>query len=269
MLGFIARAFFMFRLIILVLFIAPFNHLFGQSFSIIGQVVNKQTSTYLVGCSVFNVTKQTGTVTNEEGRFKIAVEKGDLIQFTYLGMGVQQQYVLDDTEINIEMSYQTRKIKPVIIKAEVAAKKSVLYNPKYDKSNGRTFREPVHRSASEYKKLSGLRSSDNPNQPGVMISPFSLLYYSNKKVQRKLNAILDIEKLDASNLKYSLDFISLVTKVDNTDELKDIKAYCYFPHDEVLNASYFELGLKLQDCYIEYLEDKKGKAATDSIPRDK
>ncbi len=258
----------MYKLVVFVFILFSFSNIQSQSFSIYGQVINKQTSTYLVGCSVFNVTKQTGTVTNEEGRFKITVEKGDLIQFTYLGMGVQQQYILDDTDINVEMSYQTRKIKPVTIKAEMAAKKSVLYNPNYDKSNGRTFREPVHRSASEYKKMSGLRSSDNPNQPGVMISPFSLLYYSNKKVQRKLNAILDIEKLDASNLKYSLDFISLVTKVDDTEELRDIKAYCYFPHDEVLNASYFELGLKLQDCYIDYLEDKKNKAATDSIPKD-
>ena len=83
-----------------------------------------------------------------------------------------------------------------------------------------------------------------------------------------MNAILDIEKLDASNLKYSLDFISLVTKVEDREELKDIKAHCYFPHDEVLNASYYELGLKLQDCYIEYLEEKKIRSATDSIPRD-
>jgi hypothetical protein len=256
------------KLVFLFFIITSFSNVWSQSYSIYGQVINKQTSTYLVGCSVFNVTKQTGTVTNEEGRYKISAEKGDLIQFTYLGMGVQQHYVIDDADINADMSYQTRKIRPVTIKADLAAKKSVLFNPKYEKTKERTFREPVHRSASEYKKMSGLQSSDNPNQPGVMISPFSLLYYSNKKVQRKLNAILDIEKLDASNLKYSLDFISLVTKVEETNELKDIKAYCYFPHDEVLNSSYYELGLKLQDCYIDYLEDKKRKAATDSIPRD-
>ena len=218
----------------------------------------------MVGCSVFNVTKQTGTVTNEEGRFKIAVEKGDLIQFTYLGMGVQQQYVIDDAEISIEMTYQTRKMKPVTITAEIAAKKSVLYNPKYEKNKEKIFKEPLHRTPEYMMK----QSTVAVNNGAIVMSPFSMLYYSNKKVKRKLNAILDIEKLDASSLKYSLDFISLVTKVDNIDELKDIKAYCYFPHDEVLNASYFELGLKLQDCYIEYLEDKKSKAATDSIPKD-
>lgn len=232
------------------------NLYWSQTFYIQGQVSNKQTATYLVGCSVFNVSKQIGTVTNEEGRFKIAVEKGDLIQFTYLGMGVQEKYIIDDSELTIEMVYQTRRMKPVTIKAEISARKSVLFNQKYNPDK-REFREPVRRSAEEYIRQSPL-----------LISPISFIYYSNKRVQRKLNAILDIEKLDASNLKYSLDFVSLVTKVYDIDELKDIKAHCYFPHDEVLNSSYYELGLKLQDCYIDFLEEKKKKVAKDSILKD-
>ena len=249
--------------IVLFLFVSILK-LHSQSFSIYGQVINKQTSTFLIGCSVYNVTKQMGTVTNDEGRFKISVEKGDLIQFTYLGMGVQQQYVIDNTDMMIEMIYQTRRMKPVTIKAEIEAKKSVLYNKNYEKTKERTFEEPVRRSPKEMIKQSA------PSIQGgqLVMSPFSFLYYSNKKVQRRMNAILDIEKLDASNLKYSLDFISLVTKVEDREELKDIKAHCYFPHDEVLNASYYELGLKLQDCYIEYLEEKKIRSETDSIPRD-
>jgi hypothetical protein len=208
-----------------------------------------------------------GTVTNEEGRFKITVERGDLIQFTYLGMGAQQQYILDDKELLIEMSYQTRRMKPVTITAEVAAKKSVLYNSKYD-SRGAVFLEPVRRSAKDYKKMSGIGTSSDPNNPGVVMSPISFFYYSNKKVQRRLNALVDINKLDASNQKYTLDFISLVTKVEDVAELKDIKAHCYFPHDEVLNSTFYELGLKLKDCYIDFLEVKNYKPAVDSIPRE-
>lgn len=238
---------------------------FSQNWVIQGQVINQQTSTYLVGCSVFNVSKQMGTVTNEEGRYKISVEKGDLLQFTYLGMGVQQHFIIDDADVNIEMTYQTRRMKPVTIKAEIEAKKSVLYNKNYDKTKERTFKEPVRRTPKEMIK----QSLPNFKTGQLSFSPFSLLYYSNKRVQRRMNAIIDIEKLDASNLKYSLDFISLVTKVEDIDELKDIKAHCYFSHDEVLNSSFYDLGLKLQDCYIDYLEIKKSRPATDSIPVDK
>lgn len=252
------------RIFVLFFLLVSLVKLHSQSFPIYGQVINRQTSTFLIGCSVYNVTKQMGTVTNDEGKYKISVEKGDLIQFTYLGMGVQQQYVIDAADINIEMTYQTRRMKPVTIKAEIEAKKSVLYNKDYEKTKERTFIEPVHRSPKEMIK----QSLPNFKTGELTFSPFSLLYYSNKRVQRRMNAIIDIDKLDASNLKYSLDFISLVTKVEDIDELKDIKAHCYFPHDEVLNASYYELGLKLQDCYIEYLEEKKKHDATDSIPRD-
>lgn len=205
-----------------------------------------------------------GTVTNDEGRFKISVEKGDLIQFTYLGMGVQQLYVIDNSNMMIEMTYQTRRMKPVTIKGEIEAKKSVLYNKNYEKTKERTFKEPMRRTAKEMLK----QSTPSINNGGIVMSPFSMLYYSNKKVQRRLNALMDINKLDASNQKYTLDFISLVTKEEDIAELKDIKAHCYFPHDEVLNSSFYELGLKLKDCYIDYLEIKKSKPATDSIPRD-
>jgi len=239
------------------------NTINAQSWIVNGQVINKQTATYLVGCSVYNVTKQMGTVTNEEGRFRIMVEKGDFIQFTYLGMAVKTLYIIDESELMIELYYQSRRIKPVTIKAEVAAKNSVLYNKKYDPDK-RTFQEPIRRTAKEMLK----QSSPSFSNGALVMSPFSLLYYSKKSVQRRMNAIIDIEKLDASNLKYSLDFISLVTKVEDRDELKDIKAYCYFPHDEVLNSSYYDLGLKLQDCYLDYLEDKKKRAAKDSIPKD-
>jgi hypothetical protein len=250
-----------------LIFLISVTHTYGQSWSIKGQVVNTQTSNYLIGCSVYNVTKQMGTVTNEEGRFRITVERGDLIQFTYLGMGVQQQYILDDKELLIEMSYQTRRMKPVTIKAEVVAKKSILYNPKYD-SRGAVFLEPVRRSAKDYKKMSGIGTSNDANNPGVVMSPISFFYYSNKKVQRRLNALVDINKLDASNQKYTLDFISLVTKVEDIAELKDIKAHCYFPHDEVLNSTFYELGLKLKDCYIDFLEVEKSKPTVDSALRE-
>jgi hypothetical protein len=254
----------MIRYIAIIFLFISIDNLHSQSFSIYGQVINKQTSTFLIGCSVYNVTKQLGTVTNDEGRFKISVEKGDLIQFTYLGMGVQQQYAIDNSDMMVEMTYQTRRMKPVTIKAEVEAKKSVLYNKNYEKNKEKTFKEPIRRTAKEMIK----QSLPNFKTGELSFSPFSLLYYSNKRVQRRMSAIIDIDKLDASNQKYTLDFISLVTKVEDIDELKDIKAHCYFPHDEVLNASFYELGLKLQECYIEYLEIKKSKPAVDSIPRD-
>jgi hypothetical protein len=55
------------------------------------------------------------------------------------------------------------------------------------------------------------------------------------------------------------------------DELKDIKAHCYFPHDLVLRSSYYELGIMLKECYIGYLlarREVKAKPAFELLPKD-
>lgn len=230
------------------------NQLNSQSYTITGLVVNKSTDDILIGCSVYNVTKQRGTITNEEGKYKLTVDKGDLIQFTYIGMAVVEKYIIDETDIDIAMNYQAKKIKIVNIRSDNLARNSDLFNPKYDKQKKERTREGVARSADEKLSQSGPSITSN----GVTMSPISMLYYAfNKRERRRLDAIIDINHLDASNQKYTLDFISTVTKVDDIQELKDIKAYCYFPHERVLSSTFYDLGLMLQDCYVEYLENKK------------
>lgn len=226
----------------------------SQTYTISGEVVNKSTDELLIGCSVYNVSKQRGTITNEDGKFRITADKGDLIQFTYIGMAIIEQYIVDNSELNISMTYQAKRIKNVVVKADNLARSSALFNPKYDKQKNIRTREGEHKTADQKLKEAGPTVGTN----GLQMSPITMLYLAfNKRERRRLDAIIDINHLDASNQKYTLDFISMVTKVEDVSELKDIKAFCYFPHDRILKSSFYDLGLMLQDCYIEYLEDKK------------
>jgi hypothetical protein len=239
----------------------------AQTYTITGLVVNKTTDDILIGCSVYNVTKQRGTITNEEGKYKLTVDKGDLVQYTYIGMAIIERYIVDGLDIDVAMTYQTKRIKPVIIKSETLARSSSLFNPKYDKQKNERIREGTPRTADEIMK----EGSPSVTSSGLTMSPITMLYYAfNKRERRRLDAIIDINQLDASNQKYSLDFISMVTKEEDITELRDIKAFCYFPHDRILGSTFYDLGLMLQDCYVEYLEDKKihPKVATDSTKMD-
>jgi CarboxypepD_reg-like domain len=255
------------KLILFFSFLLFVIQAYSQTYLISGEVVNKSTDELLVGCSVYNVTKQRGTITNEEGKYRITADKGDLVQFTYIGMAIIEQYIVDNSDLNITMTYQAKRIKNVVIKSDNLARNSVLFNPKYDKQKNIRTREGEHKTANQ--KIS--EAGPSVTGAGVTMSPISMLYYAfNKRERRRLDAIVDINHLDASNQKYSLDFISLVTKVEDLTELKDIKAYCYFPHDRILKSSFYDLGLMLQDCYIEYLEDKKihPKMPSDSTKMD-
>lgn len=238
--------------------------------TISGTIINQQARTPLIGCSVYNVTKQTGTITNEDGRYSITVERGDVIQYTYIGLLPIEKVIVESEVIDLEMKYLIRKIRDVVIMSENQLKNSVLYNKNYERNKRVQQVDPALKSAEDMIRESSFQS----NGSGVSFSPISLLYYAlNKREQRRLKAVIDIQKMDNSNQKYSLDFISMVTNIDDIDELKDIKAHCYFPHDLVLRSSYYELGIILKECYIGYLvakREREAKAipASDQLPKD-
>lgn len=234
----------------------------ADKLKVYGTLRNAQTGNVLIGCSVFNLTKQVGTITNEEGYYTIWVEKGDVIQYSYIGMLPVERTIIEEAELNIEMKYLVKKIKDIVILQENKLRKSVLYNKNYEKTKH-----------SVYKPRTEVDFKSHLNPLNLIFAPWDFIYYSNKKVQRRLTAIYDMKKMDASNQKYTLDFISLVTSVDDIDELRDIKAHCYFPHELVLQSSYYELGIMLKECYVSYLIAKKEKEnltqpAKDSLPKD-
>lgn len=258
------------RTVLFLFFLVPISMVAADKLKVYGTLRNAQTGNVLIGCSVFNLTKQVGTITNEEGYYTIWVEKGDVIQYSYIGMLPVERTIVEETELNIEMKYLVKKIKDIIISDDNRKKNSVLYNKNYSRNKNNKWAEPTRKTAQDIMREAAPRYSP----AGVSFSPITLLYYAlNKKEQRRLKAVKDIQNLDASNQKYSLDFISMITSVDDMDELRDIKAHCYFPHELVLQSSYYELGIMLKECYVSYLIAKKEKEnikqpARDTLPKD-
>lgn len=204
----------------------------------------------LIGCSIYNVSTQSGTIANENGEFKMTVRNGDLIQFSYIGMEIVEMYITSATDtLNIQMKYQIKRLKNITITSENQAKKSVLYNPNYEKEKN----EPKH-----VKNIVDPKKYSDPTL--LLVSPITFLYYAFSPRERlKLVYLEKIHKRDNANLKYSYDFISLITKVEDEDELRRIKAHCYFSEDQILNSNYYQLGLMTKECYLEYLEKKQTK----------
>lgn len=229
----------------------------SQSYTIEGRVINLNTQSPLIGCSVYNVTRQTGTITNEDGNYRLTVQKGDLVQYSFIGMLPIERTIIESETINVEMKYLVRKIRDVVINGGSLAKNSVLYNKNFERRVKNKFIEPKRKTAQE-KMMEAAPSITADG--GFNFSPITFLYYAfSKKEQRRLQAVIDIQQMDNSNQKYSLEFISAITGEENIDELKDIKAHCYFPHDLVLRSSFYELGIILKECYVGYLVSKSEK----------
>lgn len=242
-----------YRFLFLVFFLigCQANTIFAQRF-ITGKIIDRKEGKALRGCSIYNVSTQYGTVSNEDGLYRISANNGDLIQFSFIGMEIQEFYVVDSmSELNVSLTYYIKPIKNVVISSRSLASQSILYNKNYGKKEDK----PKQRlkSHSDYMKDAGASMGVN----GMSFSPITYLYYAfNKKEQRRLQALQMIEKRDVSNMKYSYDFIAMITKETDEDELQRIKRHCYFTEDEILESTYYELGVMLKNCYLDYLQQK-------------
>lgn len=242
----------MFKCLFLFFVVICASPLFAQQY-ITGKITDKKEGKALRGCSIYNVSTQYGTVSNEDGMYRISAKNGDLIQFSFIGMEIQEFYITDSiSELNVALNYYVKPIKNVVISSRSLASQSILYNKNYGKKEEKPKQKS--KSHSDYMKDAGPSMGVN----GMSFSPITYLYYAfNKKEQRRLQAIQMIEKRDVSNLKYSYDFISLITKETDEDELQKIKRHCYFSEDEILESSFYELGVMLKNCYLDYLLQKK------------
>lgn len=218
-----------------------------------GKVVYSTTGLPLIGCSVYNTSSNMGTITNENGEFNMSTKIGEKIQFSYIGMIVYTVVVEDFSDINVEMKFAIKKLRDVYIRPENLAKKSILYNPKADeKKTVKKYGRQRH--YSEYMNVGTLISS-----------PITFLAAAlNKKYQRKTQAIKDLNEMEYCEKKYSIEFISLITNEEDETTLKDIRAHCYFPRDLIIQSSYYELGIHIKNCYLDFLKNGKPYIKADS-----
>jgi len=236
--------------IILLLFISINTLLFSQN-SYYGIVFDLNTNKPISGCSIYNINTDRGTITNEEGKFLITGNIGDMIQASYIGKQSEFIYITESTKfIQFELLQYIKQIKPAIIRHENLAKNSVVYQEKEEEKE-------VQRNIFNPKSYFS-------NPINAITSPISMLYYAfNKKEQRRLNYLVLIQKREIANQKYNNDFISSILRINDSEELDEIRRYCYFSEDEILEASMYELSQKLKACYFGYKQFKETKEKKD------
>jgi hypothetical protein len=232
--------------IILLLFISINTLLFSQN-SYYGIVFDLNTNKPISGCSIYNINTDRGTITNEEGKFMISGNIGDMIQASYIGKQTEFIYITESTKfIQFELLQYIKQIKPAIIRHENLAKNSVVYQEKEEDVD---IKRNIFNPKSYFS-----------NPINAISSPISMLYYAfNKKEKRRLNTLVLIQKREIANQKYNRDYISSILRINDPDELDEIYRFCYFSEDEILDASMYELSQKLKACYFGYKQFQETK----------
>lgn len=131
-------------------------------------VVTDEAGTALPGVTVLNVERNVGVVTNLEGRYTILVEPGSTLQFSFVGMTMQQIIVENQTSINITLATDAIGLDEVVVVGYGQSKKVTFTGAISTVTSEDLLKSPVSSvSNSLAGKLSGISAIQNTGQPGA------------------------------------------------------------------------------------------------------
>ncbi len=112
-------------LVVCCLFLLGGSNLFAQKMEITGTVTDESGET-LVGVSVQITQKNLGVITNIDGKYTIAAEKGDVLEFYYVGMTPKKITVGTEKIINATLTEDSKLLGEVVVIGYGTAKKRDL-----------------------------------------------------------------------------------------------------------------------------------------------
>lgn len=97
---------------------------FAQSITLTGQVVSETDNSPIPGVNVIIKNTSKGTTTDFDGNYQIQANKGDVLQFSYVGYVTQVRIVDNQTTINVSLAEDLAKLDEVVVIGYGTQKKS-------------------------------------------------------------------------------------------------------------------------------------------------
>jgi len=104
-----------FRLLLLITFLTNLTAIAQTSFTVDGIVNEKELNSPLPGVNVIIKGTQTGTVTDFDGKFKIDVKEGTVLEFSSIGFKNQIVVISDRNPITILMEEDKEQLNEVVV----------------------------------------------------------------------------------------------------------------------------------------------------------
>lgn len=196
---------------------------FSQETLISGTVTDAQDNIPIPGVNVIVKGTNNGTTTNFDGGYSINVNKGDVLEFSYLGFSTQRIKVTTQTEINITLKTDVESLNEVVVIGYGTQKRADLTGAITSVKSEELLKQPSYTAEKSIQgKLSGVNiiTSDAPGaSPKVIIrgvgtasAGSSILYIVDGIQTNSISNInpADIETIDvlkdaASSAIYGMD----------------------------------------------------------------
>ncbi len=221
-----------------------------------GKVLNAANDVPLSNANIINLSSVDGTITADDGSFKIAASVNDTLYFSYLGFEPIQVQVTEDWlkygDVKIKMTEVGIALEEVVLKPikltgylEIDAKNIPIYNNYRYEIPGLDM--GYEAGASQPSGFSRTLSS--------LFNPFDFLHnlFGNKPRQmRKLKKMKDddeIQRLLAQ--KFDRETLSVLLQVSK-DDINKILEHCNYSETFIKTANDLQILEAISDCYQNY-----------------
>ena len=112
------------RYLIIFFALATASLAHAQEITISGKVTDATDGSLLPGVTIVVKNTTTGTVTDADGKYSIKVKKAAVLVFSYVGYQPQEITAMEQTTLDVSLSFSTQKLNEVVVIGYGTIKKS-------------------------------------------------------------------------------------------------------------------------------------------------
>jgi hypothetical protein len=229
-----------------------------------GTVVNDSTKSHIGFVHIFNESKRIGAIADKQGRYKFRADVGDTIVFGALGyfykvLIISDSMLLNGTDVLLSPRYFEIEEVDIVSFGSYENFKKKFIALEAHKTKTRDLRDHLFITAQkEAQKGIGEEEVRRAiiGQPGT--EPMNGIPILYKEDLQRLNyaRVLKLEeKQRIIHKKYNFQIVQEVTKLPDED-IVDFMSFCNFTMQYLLKASEYEILVRIEKKYEEYLKKK-------------
>lgn len=224
----------------------------GESYLLMGQVVNLENDEPLPFVTVYNKDQQKGVTSDTTGIFSIRYQVGDSIIFQTLGYDnfvlKTDDRTVEELSTTIKMQQKTYELRSVDITAFRTAE---------DLKNHIMEMEMPEEEKIEIPGLEMVRREVVAGDGVFRTSgPISALYNTfGRRAKEHRKYLVAKEGYDTQqrlDQKYNVEVVKKILKVDDPKELDEFMSFCKLQDSFIESANEYELIVAVNNCYDEF-----------------
>ena len=244
--------------VILLVFLSSAQMSFAQSFVLHGTVYSESDSERIPFATIFNQTRTTGVITNLSGEFSLTVFPLDSIRISAVGFE-NYLFLATDGEIQPQSIYLTtsvQQIDTIVVRAfpQKAIFKQEFMSLELPDENAINLHLPENIMSLDIPVEANEMPVHALNElipGGMLVIP---IFSGFQTTVEKEEEALDVKKkvLEEIDRKYNNEFISSLTGIKDEEKIVELKKFCNFSNEFILNNTPYDLAAAIVDCYKEF-----------------